>query len=665
MVLFFLDILKTSIVLTTGYYMKTGALFFIAIIITLTAVAPSEVLAVTTDECLACHSDKELVDVDSLGNPRSLFVDQEVFRKSIHGQFECESCHPGITDLPHEEKVETIKCSTCHEDVAATYNWHGRERVGDSSDLPTCSDCHGVHDIFLSTEKESRVNPQNLPKTCGRCHENIDLINKYNILRERPVAVFKNSIHGKASLGGLYSAATCNDCHSTEGTAHKILSPQNPNSSINHFNVPRTCGKCHKGVENDYWEGIHGQLVLRGETDAPICTDCHGEHGILSHDDPRSPVSPTRVAEATCSPCHESARLNEKYDIPTGRLKTWVDSYHGMKSKAGDVTVANCASCHGAHRILDHNDPSSSIYPENLQNTCGHCHPGISATLANTPIHGTPGVTGTPVANIVKNIYIIAIILIIGAMAIHWLIDLRKQIKRVFQLKQIKRMTYNEVWQHIFLTVTFIVLVVTGFSLRFSDAAWVKFLFGWEGGFPVRGIVHRAAAALFIMTAIWHTVYLAGKRGRRFLVDMMPAKKDFTQFFGMLSFNLGRKKDAPRFGRFSYVEKAEYWALVWGSVVMIISGFFLWFDNFAVKWFPKGFLDVMLVIHYYEAWLASLAILIWHMYSVVFRPGVYPMNPAWLSGSMPEEMYSHEHPEDPAIKGIKGESSTGFEKKNE
>jgi len=211
-------------------------------------------------------------------------------------------------------------------------------------------------------------------------------------------------------------------------------------------------------------------------------------------------------------------------------------------------------------------------------------------------------------------------------------------------------MTINEVWQHMFLTVTFIVLVITGFSLRFSNAAWVKFLFAWEGGFPIRGIVHRVAAALFILTAIWHAVYLTGKRGRQFVTDMMPAKNDFWQFFQMLLFNLGMRKESPRFGRFGYVEKAEYWALVWGSVVMIISGFFLWFDNFAVKWFAKGFLDVMLVIHYYEAWLASLAILIWHMYSVVFRPGVYPMNPSWLSGGMPEEMYRHEHPDDPILK---------------
>jgi len=314
------------------------------------------------------------------------------------------------------------------------------------------------------------------------------------------------------------------------------------------------------------------------------------------------------------------------------------------------VTVANCASCHGAHRILDHTDSTSSIYAGNLQNTCGHCHPGISIALANTPIHGIPGMSSTPIANIVKNIYIIAIVLIIGAMAIHWLIDLRKQIKNVFTKKQIKRMNFNEVWQHIFLTVTFIVLVITGFSLRFSESAWVKFLFAWEGGFPIRGIIHRVAAVLFILTAVWHTIYLAGKRGRRFVADMMPAKSDFSQFFQMVFFNLGMKKEPPRFGRFGYVEKAEYWALVWGSVVMIISGFFLWFDNFAVKWFPKGFLDVMLVVHYYEAWLASLAILIWHMYSVVFRPGVYPMNPSWLSGEMPEEMYRHEHPEDPIFK---------------
>jgi len=117
----------------------------------------------------------------------------------------------------------------------------------------------------------------------------------------------------------------------------------------------------------------------------------------------------------------------------------------------------------------------------------------------------------------------------------------------------------------------------------------------------------------------------------------------------MVSYNIGFGKTRPRFGRFSYVEKAEYWAVIWGTIIMVFTGFFLWFDNLAIKLFPKGFLDVMLVIHYYEAWLATLAIFIWHMYSTVFSPSVYPMNPAWYTGKMPLEQYRHEHPEDPDL----------------
>lgn len=601
--------------------------------------------------CIECHG--EALMFEDYG-PRAgyLTVTGQKLAESSHEGLECVDCHAdlaGVEDFPHAEKLAPVNCGTCHDSEAGIYQWHGRVKVGEGVDIPTCADCHGTHDIVPSSDKHSRVNPQNLPTTCGRCHEDLDLVHKHKIPLERPVEVFESSVHGKASLGGVHLAATCNDCHSTEGTAHMILPPGNARSSINHFNIPNTCGKCHRAVEQDYWEGIHGQLTLRGEVDTPVCTDCHGEHGVLATTDPRSPVSPNRIAEATCSPCHESARLNEKYDIPSGRLKTWVDSYHGLKSKAGDVTVANCSSCHGAHRILPHTDSTSSIYSGNLQETCGHCHPGISETLAKTSIHGTIGVTRTLMARVVESIYIIAIFLIIGGMVVHWLIDLRKQIKLVMAKKQLVRMRMDEVWQHTALMLTFIVLVVTGFALRFSEAWWVKFLFGWEGGFPVRGVIHRVAAVLFILSAVWHLIFLSSKRGRTFLFDMRPLRKDFTQFLQMISYNLGIRKERPRFGRFSYVEKAEYWALVWGAVVMIVSGFFMWFDNIAVHWFPKGFLDVMLVVHYYEAWLATLAILIWHLYSTVFNPSVYPMNPSWLTGKMPVEVYRHEHPEDPTV----------------
>jgi cytochrome b subunit of formate dehydrogenase len=597
----------------------------------------SPLWAVTNKECMECHGDKELTAVDNAGKEYSLYVDMAKYKESVHGDNDCVSCHSQIEEIPHADELPKVNCGECHEKEAEVYQWHGHLRVGQNPDIPTCADCHGKHDIVVSTEKHSRVNPLNLPATCGRCHEDLDLVKKYQILMQHPVTLFRSSIHGRASLGGIYLAATCNDCHSTDGTAHKILAPGLSESSVNHFNIPNTCGRCHQSIENDYWEGIHGQLTLRGVTDSPVCTDCHGEHGILSPSDPRSPVSPSRVAEATCAPCHESAKLNEKYGIAPGRLQTWVDSFHGLKSKAGDITVANCASCHGAHRILPSSDPSSSINPANLQETCEHCHPGISKAVASIPIHGTPGVSHTPIAALIQKIYMVLIIIIIGGMALHWLLDLRKQIKAVSQKKQIRRMNFNEVWQHVFLMLTFTTLVITGFALRFSEAWWVKLLFGWEGGFPLRGIIHRVAAVLFIMTAIWHLAYLSTKRGRRFFGDMIASPTDLKQLWQTVSFNLGIGKIRPRFGRFSYVEKSEYWAVIWGTVIMVFTGFFLWFDNLATKLFPKGFLDVMLVVHYYEAWLATLAIFIWHLYSTVFRPSVYPMNPSWYTGKMPLE----------------------------
>jgi formate dehydrogenase gamma subunit len=337
-------------------------------------------------------------------------------------------------------------------------------------------------------------------------------------------------------------------------------------------------------------------------------------------------------------------------------LETWVDSYHGLKSKAGDMTVANCASCHGAHRILSHTDSTSSIHPDNLLETCSECHKGISAEMALTPVHSDPGISQTPLANIVRQIYIIIIIVTIGLMLLHWLIDIRKEIKSLRAKPQITRMTMNEVWQHHLLMTSFIILVISGFALRFSEAFWVQWLFGWEGGFPLRGILHRVAAVILMIATLWHLLYLMTPRGKQFFKDMIPNHTDWRHLVHLVGYNLGMKDTKPRFGRFMYVEKVEYWALIWGTMVMIISGLLLWLDNLAIIWVPKGFLDVMLVIHYYEAWLATLAIIIWHMYSTIFNPGIYPMNPAWINGKMPVEMYRHEHPEDPAVRNIDKET---------
>jgi len=622
---------RTSLFLFLAVFL--GA-FFISFVV---AQQEEEYEEISKEDCITCHE---------VSKHDTKFED-DIFH-SIHEGLECLDCHLDKGLIPHKEKsgfsVSCQGCASCHEDSAEAYKFHGRMSAQECIDIPTCADCHGDHDVLPSDVKLSKTHPSNVPDTCATCHEDINLTEKYQILIDHPIEVYKNSVHGLATQQGIDVAATCNDCHSTGGSAHRILSPGDSESTINHFNIPDTCGKCHQSDAQDFWEGIHGLLVARGETDAPVCTDCHGEHGILSPSDPRSPVSKVRLAEATCSPCHESITLTEKYGIDTGRLTSFIDSFHGLKTKAGDLYVANCASCHGVHRILPSTDPSSSIHPDNLQATCGECHPGISVALASTPIHGVGGQgLRTKAAEIVKVIYIVAIVLIIGLMALHWLIDLIRQIVLVMKRPQVRRMRLGELWQHHLLMVSFIVLVISGFALRYSESWITRLFFGWEHGFEMRGIIHRVAAVVLIVVTLWHLIYLFTRRGRAFLRDMWPKFYDFRDFLQRILYNLGLSKKTPAFKRFSYIEKAEYWALIWGTAVMIITGLLLWFDNVVVEFLPKGFLDVALVIHYYEAILASLAIAVWHLYSTVFSPQVYPMNPSWLSGKMPKEMFEHEH----------------------
>ena len=469
------------------------------------------------ESCVDCH-DESVFGTD-------IEID---ISNSIHDGLGCLDCHSDKNTDPHDEDSDFIVgkdgCRDCHEESSDDYQAHGSALVGEVEDSPHCSDCHGDHNVLPYEDRNSMSHPTNLPATCGKCHEDLDLTTKYDILIDHPVEIYQTSVHGKASQGGIYVAATCNDCHSTGETAHKIYSPGHDESTINHFNIPKTCGKCHKGVEKDYWDGIHGQLAARGETDATVCTHCHGEHGIISPDDPKSPVSNSKVAEMTCSPCHESATLNEKYGLPEGRLRTFVDSYHGLKSKSGDTHVANCASCHGVHRILRSSDEDSSINPNNLTKTCGECHPKISDRLAATPIHRMmEGGLHTPIADIIEKIYIFAIILIIGAMLIHWIIDLIRQIVNTMRKPQVRRMRTNELWQHTLTMVSFLALVVSGFALRFNESWITELFFGWERGFELRGLIHRISAIVFIVTVVWHILYLAlTERGKLFLKDMFP-----------------------------------------------------------------------------------------------------------------------------------------------
>jgi cytochrome b subunit of formate dehydrogenase len=206
------------------------------------------------------------------------------------------------------------------------------------------------------------------------------------------------------------------------------------------------------------------------------------------------------------------------------------------------------------------------------------------------------------------------------------------------------RMTANQRWQHLVLLLSFIILVITGFALKFPDS-WFAEALGM--GEKLRSVTHRVAGVILIGAGIYHLFYLAVTReGRRLLGGFAPRPKDAFDAWGTMRYYLGLSRERPQFGRFSYAEKAEYWALVWGTALMGVTGIMLWakvwFGNLLARWW----IDVATAVHFYEAILATLAIIVWHFYQVFLDPDVYPMNWAWWDGKMPVEHYRHEHGSD-------------------
>jgi len=289
------------------------------------------------------------------------------------------------------------------------------------------------------------------------------------------------------------------------------------------------------------------------------------------------------------------------------------------------------------------------ISATNLQQTCGQCHIGAGANFTKGKIHLTSdlasevashdiGLLGT---RIVRLIYLPLIFLVIGGMVVHnALIWRKKVIARGNQRRSIVRLSANQRAQHWLLLTSFIVLVLSGFALQYPDS-WLAWSLGSEF---LRRIIHRIAAVVMILVGIYHLLYLTlTSEGRLWVRDMFPRLKDVKDVVGNFGYYLGVKKEKPKIARFGYAEKAEYWAVVWGTIIMGLTGLMIWFKLGVFGFLPRWWLEIALAIHFYEAVLATLAIIVWHFYHVLFDPDVYPVNFAVIDGRVSEEWYKEEH----------------------
>ena len=615
----------------------------------------------TNDDCLACHQDSSLSH-DVNGKSVSLAVDPDKFKNSIHGgMFTCVDCHDDLKEAPHTATPKKVSCAKCHADSEAAYSHSVHATaiknggaIGERA--PTCISCHGdAHEIVPGTDPNSKVFRANIPNTCGSCHGQ-KFVTDAAGLSPTTVVNYQASVHGMAVKQGdtahpipgqldhkTGNAAVCTDCHGN----HEILPPNNAKSPIFKFNVPQTCGKCHTDVSQQFMASIHGQAITRGNWQSPVCTDCHGIHSIKNHLDPQSPVASANLATATCGNCHEGVRLTNDFGVPGSRASTYRDSYHGLASKLGSQVVANCASCHGVHNILPSSDPHSTINPANLVATCGHCHPGAGEKFAlgkvhiNAPVSRDAGSIGTMW---VRRAYMFIIALTLGGMLLHNLLIWRRKLllRKAREPRTVIRMTPRQRWQHAALLLSFFALALTGFALKYPDS-WAAWVLGSSES--IRRIGHRIAAVVLLSVGVYHVVYcIVTREGRRLFLDFLPKLSDVSELRQTLLYFLGRSEQKPRYGRFSYADKFEYLALVWGTFLMGVTGLVLWFPELISRWIPRWWLDIAAALHFYEAILAVSAIFIWHFYFVIFDPDVYPLNWAFWDGKISEHHLREHHP---------------------
>ncbi len=324
-------------------------------------------------DCLECHEKQDIVHSE---DGRSLFVDYNKLKGSMHSKTACSQCHSEV-NISKKRACESIKhkvdCSSCHAEVGEEYavSTHGTLSAQLDENAPTCKECHGTHDIMGNEDPDSPIFATKIPTLCARCHrEGEQAAIRYLGTEKDIIEHYAESIHGKGLIkSGLTVTATCTDCH----TAHRELPHDNKESSIHPLNISSTCGNCHYGIEEQFNKSVHSPNNTETDEELPVCNDCHSAHTIKRADTDGFKLE----IMDQCGRCHE--------DIAT----TYFDTYHGKVSQLGYTKTAKCYDCHGAHDILPPINPESKLSRNNVVETCKTCHPAANRQFAGYLTHAT------------------------------------------------------------------------------------------------------------------------------------------------------------------------------------------------------------------------------------------------------------------------------------
>jgi cytochrome b subunit of formate dehydrogenase len=605
------------------------------------------------DDCLSCHSDPTLT-MEREGQDVSLFVDRELVATSAHEGTACAQCHVDVTpslSRPCETVSEPVDCSICHSGPVQDYKGgiHGQLFTAGDPDAPSCLHCHGKHDVLKKEIPSSPTFARNVPTLCAECHrageqaavrietEVVDIYDSYI-----------DSIHGKGLVdSGLLVTANCADCH----TAHAELPVDDEASSVHHENVAGTCGTCHHGIEETFRTSVHMPDGVDTEHRYPSCEDCHTSHTIG-----RTDKGDFRfLMMEQCGRCHET------------EAETFFDTFHGKVSRLGSEGAAKCYDCHGTHDILPTSDPASALGRERVVETCGECHEGSNRRFAGYLTHATHHDPERYPALFWAFWFMTT--LLVGTLSfallhtLAWLFRLYRSKEEWKAHKALAKARDKPVYRrfdrynrtlHLLMLISFFTLALTGMALKFSYMGWAQALSVVLGGFESMGILHRLGAVILFGVFVAHLfrVYRLVKFGKQSFWQLITGPdsilftfRDLREFLQSIRWFFGRGP-RPRYGRYTYWEKFDYFAVLWGVLIIGSTGMLLWFPELFTRVLPGWFINVATIIHSDEALLAVGFIFTIHFFNTHFRLDKFPMDPVIFTGRVTVDELKFDKPDE-------------------
>ncbi|NGZ26807.1 MAG: cytochrome C [Magnetococcales bacterium] len=566
--------------------------------------------------CQICHDGNRSIEVPHIspyaeeGEKRLLQnIEPEKYHKGSHGSMTCMACHSGIVskDPPHQKGP------------------------------PPAVDCAGCHEKLWKEAASGKPLSPALQKV------------------EQKIAEYRQSFHARPNKDDpRFVNATCHECHDShffQMTADK----SSPDYAAWRLTIPKLCGKCHEEQLDDYALSVHGrEAIQKQNSKSAICTDCHTSHNIIGALTPAFKL----LNPDACGQCHK------------GNLATYRDTYHGQVNQLGYPHTAKCFDCHENHKIRQVKDEKSSVYGDNKLKTCQKCHDGEHRPLATVGFksyspHAHAGdYERYPQVWLASRFMTGLFWLVFAFFWLHsglWYYrewqERRKprphvnlQAIGLTQIRHVRRFSAGWRHAHLFFALTVMTLVLTGMTVHHAHTPWAPVVSHWLGGVQSMGILHRLAATLLLTIFLGHLVYILQhilrQPGFRWFGpdSLIPNWKDVTDCRDMFKWFFA-KGEKPRFDRWTYFEKFDYWAVFWGMAVIGSSGLLLAFPHVAGQYLPGWVFNVAALVHGEEAFLAAVFIFTVHFFNNHFRPDkLPPPDVVMFTGSQSLEEFQRDHP---------------------